>query len=349
MKLKIAGRNIGDNYPVFIVAELSCNHLNNLKLAKQTVKVAAKAGADALKTSTLTPDTMTINCDKKPFLINGGTPWDGRTLYDLYSETSMPYKWHFPLKDLAEKLGLVFFSTAYDQTAADFLKKKINPPVYKIASFELTDIPLIKHIASFGKPMIMSTGMATLRETEEAVKACREMGNNQIALLKCTSAYPTPMDKVNLRTMADLAKRFKVVVGISDHTLGITVPVAATALGAKIIEKHIILKRELGGPDAGFSLESEEFATMVKAVRDIEKALGKVTYTLTDVTKKSRKFSRSLFAVKDIKREERFTKENVRSIRPSDGLKPKYFRMILGKKAKKAIRRGTPLAWRFIS
>lgn len=343
----IGSRRVSTNEPVFIVAELSCNHLQKFDVAVETIKAARKAGADALKLQTYTPDTLTINCDNEYFQIKQGTLWDGKTLYQLYQEAYTPWEWQPKLKEIAEDLGLVFFSTPYNKTAVDFLEE-INVPAYKVASFEITDLPLIEYIASKKGPVIISTGIATLEDIEEAVDACKRMGNDQIALLKCTSAYPAPLEDMNLKTITDMAERFKVVVGLSDHTLSISVPIASVALGASIIEKHFILDRSLGGPDAPFSLEPEEFKAMVRAVRDAEKALGTVNYELTEKMKKSREFSRSLFVVKDMKAGETFTAENIKSIRPGYGLHPKYLREVLGKKAAKDIQRGTPLGWELI-
>jgi len=344
MHLKIAERKIGKNYPVFIVAELSANHLHKFDNAVKLIKAAKDAGADAVKLQTYTPDTITIDCDNEYFQIKQGTIWDGKTLYELYKEAYTPWEWQPELKEIAEELGLIFFSTPFDKTAVDFLEE-INIPCYKIASFEITDIPLIEYVASKGKPVIISTGIATLTDIQEAVNACKRMGNSQIALLKCTSAYPAPLEEVNLKTIPDMAEKFKIVIGLSDHTLGISVPVASVALGAKIIEKHFTLSRSLGGPDAAFSLEPEEFKAMVKAVREVEKALGDVCYELTEKMRKNRQFSRSLFIINNIKAGEVFTEKNVRSIRPGYGLHPRYLKKILGRRATQDIERGTPLEW----
>ncbi len=332
---------------VFIVAELSANHAQDLNLAKETIHAMKEAGADAVKLQTYTPDTMTINSRKEHFLIKQGTLWDGKTFYDLYKEAYTPWEWHAELKELAEKLGLVFFSTPFDKTAVDFLEE-LNVPIYKIASFEITDIPLIEYVASKGKPVIISTGIATLSDIEEAVNACRRVGNDQIVLLKCVSTYPTPLEDVNLRTIPNMAETFGCPVGLSDHTLGISVPIAAVALGARVIEKHFILSKDIDSPDREFSLTPDEFKEMVKAVREVEKALGKVTYELTEKMKKSREFARSLFVVKHMKKGEVFTEENVKSIRPGYGLHPKYLKDILGKRARKDIEKGTPLSWDLI-
>lgn len=347
MEIKISHKIIRLNQPVFIVAELSANHLKEFDIAVETIRAIKEVGADAVKLQTYTPDTITIDSDNEYFQIKQGTLWDGKTLYQLYQEAFTPWEWQPKLKEIAEDLGLICFSSPFDKTAVDFLEE-MKVSAYKVASFEITDIPLIEYIASKGKPVIISTGIATLCDIEKAVKACKKMGNEQIALLKCTSAYPTPLEDVNLITMLNLAETFKTVVGLSDHTLGISVPIAAVALGARIIEKHFILDRKLGGPDAAFSIEPEEFKAMVQAVREVEKALGKISYELTDKMKKSREFSRSLFAVKDIKAEEILTEENVKSIRPGDGLHPKYLKDIIGKKANKNILKGTPLSWNLI-
>lgn len=347
MELRIAEHNIGNNHPVFIIAELSANHLQNFDLALKTIKYMKEAGADAVKLQTYTPDTMTLDSEKEHFRIKQGTLWDGKTLYQLYQEAYTPWEWQPKLKEIAEESGLICFSSPFDRTAVDFLEE-LNVPAYKVASFEITDIPLIEYIASKRKPVIISTGIATLADIEEAVNACKKMGNDQIALLKCTSAYPAPLEEVNLKTIPNLANTFNTFVGLSDHTLGISVPIAAVALGAKIIEKHFILNRNMGGPDAAFSIEPDEFRSMVDAVRDVEKALGTVNYDLTEKTTKSREFSRSLFVVKNIKAGELLTEENIRSIRPGFGLHPRYFTHVVGRKAKNDIKKGTPLDWALI-
>jgi pseudaminic acid synthase len=348
MKFKIDDKTVGDNNPIFIVAELSANHLRDFDLAIKTIKAIKESGADAVKLQTYTPDTITIDSDNEYFQIKQGTLWDGKTLYKLYQEAYTPWKWQPNLKTIANELGLICFSSPFDKTAVDFLEE-MKVPAYKVASFEITDIPFIEYIASKGKPIIISTGIAALSDIEEAVNACRRVGNDQIALLKCTSEYPTPLEEVNLRTIPNLADTFNTVVGLSDHTLGISVPIAAVALGAKIIEKHFILDRKLGGPDSAFSLEPEEFKSMVKAVREVEKVLGEVSYELTEKIKKSREFSRSLFVVKDMKAGEIFTEENVRSIRPGYGLPPKYISDVVGRRATRNIARGTPLSWSHVA
>jgi len=297
---------------------------------------------------TLTPDTMTLDCHNQHFRIKGNTPWDGQTYYQLYSQTCMPWAWHQKLARLAKSLGLVFFSTPYDTSSSDFLAK-LKMPAYKIASFELTDIPFIRHVAKKKKPMLMSTGIATLAEIDDAIRACRSAGNSKLILLKCTSMYPTPLTELNLRHIQELRKHYGALVGLSDHTLDSSVSVAAVALGICVIEKHFTLDRKLGGPDAAFSMEPHEFKEMVRLIRKTEAMLGEKRFRLSASVKKNRQFCRSLFAVQDIKRHERFSPKNIRSIRPGSGLPPKYYDFILKKKAGKDIRRGTPLAWSMIS
>jgi len=347
MDLKIGNKSIGNNHPVFIIAELSANHLQNFDLAVDTIKAMKESGADAVKLQTYTPDTITIDSDNEYFQINQGTLWDGKTLYQLYQEAYTPWEWQPKLKKIAEELELICFSSPFDKTSTNFLEE-MNVPAYKVASFEVTDIHLIEYIASKGKPVIISTGIATLADIEEAVNACRRMGNDQIALLKCTSAYPAPLEESNLRTIPNLADTFNTVVGLSDHTLGISASIASVALGTRIIEKHFILDRKMGGPDAAFSMEPDEFRSMVDAVREVEKALGTVNYDLTEKTRKSREFSRSLFVVEDIIAGESFTDENIKSIRPGFGLHPRYYEQIIGKNARTDIKRGTPLDWSLI-
>jgi pseudaminic acid synthase len=347
MKIDIWDRQVGDNNPVFIIAELSANHRQDFDLAVKTIKAMKESGANAVKLQTYTADTMTVNVDNEYFRIKQDTLWDNRTFYQLYQEAYTPWEWQPESKEIAENLGMICFSSPFDKKAVDFLEK-MGVPAYKVASFEITDIPLIEYIASKGKTVIISTGIATLADIEEAVNACKRMGNNQIALLKCTSAYPSPIEDVNLNTIPNLRDTFKVVVGLSDHTLGISVPIAAVALGAKIIEKHFILDRILGGPDAAFSLEPREFKDMVQAVREVENALGEINYKLTEKMKKSREFARSLFVVEDISEGDVFTEMNIRSIRPGFGLHPKFLSYILGKKVTKSVKKGTPLTWDII-
>lgn len=331
---------------VFIIGEISANHGGKIENIKKSILQLKKIGANAIKIQTYRADTITIDCNNDYFKVKG-TLWDGMNLYELYKEASTPWEWHKKLFDYAKEIGVILFSTPFDKTAVDLLEECGNP-IYKIASFEITDIPLIEYIASKNKPIIMSTGIATLEEIYEAVDACRRMGNQNITLLKCTSQYPAKLEDANLKTMVDMKEKFGVKVGLSDHTMGSAVPVAATALGAEVIEKHFILDREIGGPDASFSMTPEEFEEMVDRVRETEKTLGIVDYSLTEGKIKSRKFSRSLFVVKDVKKGEVLTEENIRSIRPGDGMAPKYYGEVLGKKASCDIEFGTPLQWELI-
>ncbi len=327
---------------VFIVAELSANHNGSLQIALESIKAAKHSGADAIKLQTYTADTITLNCKTDDFKIKQGTIWDGKYLYDLYKEAFTPWEWHDKLFREAKKERLICFSTPFDKTAVDLLED-LDTPIYKIASFEITDIPLIEYIASKGKPVIISTGIARLEDIELAVDTCKRMGNEQIILLKCTSSYPAPMEEANLTMIPEMTRRFGVIAGLSDHTIGITAPVVAVTLGARLIEKHFIIDRSIGGPDASFSLNESEFTEMVKSVREAEKAIGKVDYNLTEKQLKSREFCRSLYVVKDIKTGGLINEENVRSIRPGFGLHPKYFRDILGKKALVDLKRGDPV------
>jgi pseudaminic acid synthase len=336
-----------NNRKVFIIAELSANHNQNFDLAVESILAIAKTGADAIKLQTYTADTITLNVNSPYFKTQDDGLWSGTTLYKLYQEAYTPWEWQPKLKEIAEQEGLICFSSPFDLTAVDFLEQ-MNVPAYKIASFEINDIPLIEYVASKGKPVIISTGIATLADIEEAVQACKRKGNNQIALLKCTSQYPAPVEEANLNTIPNMAETFKTVVGLSDHTMELAVPVAAVALGARIIEKHFILDRSLGGPDASFSLNPTEFKAMVDAVRQTEKALGTISYELTDKTIKSREHSRSLFVVKDIRAGEVFTEENIRSIRPGYGLHTRHYQEILGRKATQDLEKGTPLSWKMI-
>ncbi|MFY2158383.1 pseudaminic acid synthase [Cytobacillus firmus] len=345
--MNIGNFRIDKTSPTFIIAELSANHGHDINIAKETIKAAKEAGADAIKLQTYTADTITIDCDNDYFKIKSGTIWDGRTLHDLYKEAYTPWEWHGELMEYAKKLDLICFSSPFDKSAVDLLES-LDVPAYKIASFEITDIPLIEYVASKKKPIIISTGIATLSEIDDAVKACRKVGNNQIILLKCTSAYPAKIEDANLKTMKNLKETFNVEVGLSDHTLGVSVPIVSVALGAKIIEKHFILDKSIGGPDASFSLDKQELRLLVDSVREAEKAIGKVDYELTDKKIKSREFSRSLFVIKDIKEGDMFTEENIRSIRPGFGLSPKYTDDIIGKSAKVGIQRGTPIQWSLI-
>ena len=325
---------------VFIIAELSANHNGSIKTAIDTIRAAKRTGADAIKLQTYTPDTITLNSRNKDFLLKQGTIWDGKYLHDLYKEAYTPWEWHKELFKVAKEEGLICFSSPFDPTAVDLLEELDNP-IYKISSFEITDIPLIHYVATKGKPVIISTGIATLEDIELAVDTCRNVGNDQITLLKCTSSYPAPMEEANLVMIKDLAERFNVVSGLSDHTLGITAPIVAVTQGAKVIEKHFILDKSIGGPDASFSLDEEEFTQMVKAVRDAEAALGNINYKLTEKQLAGRNFSRSLYIVKDVKKGELVTQENVRSIRPGYGMHPREFNNILGLKFKRNCLAGT--------
>jgi len=338
---RIGNRQIGPGRPVYVVAEMSANHNQSYDRAVEIVRAAGKCGADAVKLQTYTPDTITIDCDSEYFRIKG-TIWKGKNLYKLYGEAHTPWQWQPKLKKVAAKLGLDLFSTPFDFSSVDFLEK-MGVPAYKVASFELVDIPLIRRIARTRKPIIMSTGMATLGEIDEAVRAAREAGARQIALLKCTSEYPAPPEEMNLRTIPHLAEAFGVVTGLSDHSMGSAVPVAAVAMGACIIEKHFTLSRSDPGPDSKFSMEPAEFAEMVAAIRTVQKALGRVCYEVSPHEAASRVFRRSLFAVRDIRAGEAFTGENVRSIRPAHGLPPKELPDVLKRRAAVDIPRGTPL------
>lgn len=344
--IEINNRPVGPGYPVYVIAEMSANHNQDLVQALNIVGAAAEAGADAIKVQTYTPNTLTIDCGNDHFQIKE-TLWEGQTLYDLYNTANMPWEWHQELKQVANELGLDYFSTAYDETSVDFLEE-IGVPAYKVASFELVDVVLIRKIARTGRPIILSTGMATLAEIEEAVITIQETGGEKPALLKCTSAYPALPEDMNLRTIPCLAEIFDVPVGLSDHTLGIAVPVAAVALGACIVEKHFTLSRQVPGPDSAFSLEPHEFKAMVEAIRVAEKALGAVRFEVSEREQASRVFRRSLFVVQDMAAGEVFTHENVRSIRPGHGLHTRHMEEVLGRKAAKNIRRGTQIKWELI-
>ncbi len=336
--MKINNFTINSTSKVFIIAELSANHNGSIETAIETIRAAKRAGANCIKLQTYTADTLTIDSQKEDFKIKG-TIWSGKNYYQLYQEAYTPWEWHEKLFKVAEEEGLVCFSSPFDKTSVDFLET-LNTPAYKIASFEITDIPLIEYVASKGKPIIISTGIANVEDIELAVEACRKAGNNQIALLKCTSSYPAPIEEANMLIVQDLAKRFNVVSGLSDHTMGATVPIVATAYGAKIIEKHFILDRSIGGPDASFSMNEIEFTEMVKSVREAELAIGVVDYNLTEKQEKGKDFSRSLYFVEDVKEGEILTEKNIRSIRPGFGLHPKYYNSILGKKVNKNVEKG---------
>ena len=345
--IQIGTRIVGEGHPCYIIAEMSANHGQSFEQAERILRAAREAGADAVKLQTYTADTITLNCHNEHFRIGKGTLWEGKNLHDLYHEAHTPWDWQPKLKRIADELGLDCFSTPFDFTAIEFLEK-MHVPAYKIASFELVDLPLIRRVAITGKPVIMSTGMASLAEIDDAVGAFREVGGTQLALLKCTSAYPSPVGDMNLKTIANLSAAFGVPAGLSDHTLGIAVPVAAVALGACLIEKHLTLSRGVPGPDSAFSLEPPEFKAMVEAVRTAEQAVGRVCYEVSENEQASRVFRRSLFVVEDVANGEAFSVRNVRSIRPGHGLAPKYLPNILGRHAARAVIRGTPLSWDLI-
>lgn len=331
----------------FIIAELSANHGGKIETAIETVKAAKRSGADAIKLQTYTADTITIDCDKDDFMISQGTHWDGQYLYELYSEASLPWEWHRKLFDVAKDEGLVCFSSPFDKTAVDFLQE-LDCPIYKIASLEIVDIPLIEYIASKGKPVIISTGIATTEDIYLAIEACHRMNNHEITILQCTTAYPAQPADANLKTIEDIQTRFNVKAGLSDHTLGIEAPMVAVAMGATVIEKHFILDKSVGGADAHFSLDEIEFTKMVEAVRLTESMMGKVDYEMTDAKLTSRQFARSLYVVEDIKAGEALTENNVRSIRPGFGMHPRYYHEVLGRKALKSIERGSALRFELI-
>ncbi|MBQ4801415.1 pseudaminic acid synthase [Aquimarina sp. MMG015] len=344
----IGNRKIGGDASCFIIAELSANHGGKIDIAIESIREAKKTGADAIKLQTFTPDTITIDSKKPEFLINHGTMWDGRYLYDLYQETYLPREWHKRLFEVAEEEGLICFSSPFDLTAVDFLEE-LQTPAYKIASPEILDIPLIEKCAKTGKPIIISTGIASISDIELAVNTCRNVGNQNIILLKCTTSYPAPIEDANLKTLNSLAETFGVIPGLSDHTLGTVVPTVSVALGAKVIEKHFIMDKSIGGADAAFSLDVNEFTEMVASVRNAEKAIGEVSYNIGGkASNLSKLASRSLFIVKDVEKGEILTEDNVKSIRPGNGIHPKYYNEILGKKATQNIEKGTPMSWQYI-
>ena len=345
--MQIGNFTINDKSLVFIIAELSANHNGSLDNALETVKAAKRAGADCIKLQTYTADTITLDSDKEDFVIKG-TIWDGKKLHTLYQEAYTPWEWHEQIYRVAKEEGLICFSSPFDKTAVDLLES-LHSPAYKIASFEITDIPLIEYVASKGKPVIISTGIARQDDIELALDACHRMGNYNVALLKCTSSYPAPIEEANMCMVKDLAEKYNVISGLSDHTMGSTVPIVATVFGAKIIEKHFIIDRAIGGPDASFSMNEEEFTAMVKAVREAEKATGIVDYTLTKKQAKGRDFSRSLYIAEDIKAGDIFTDKNLRSVRPGFGLHPKYYNEIIGKKSNQDLDKGTPMSLNFIN
>lgn len=345
--LKIDGRTIGKASPSYIIAEMSGNHNGDIRRALEIVEAAAEAGADAIKLQTYTADTITLDCNNEYFQTQKGSLWEGRTLYDLYGEAYTPWEWHGPLMEKARELGLTCFSTPFDFTAVDFLEK-LDVPAYKIASYEIQDIPLIRKVAETGKPVIMSTGIATLADIYAAVETCRKAGNEQIVLLKCTSAYPSPYEEMNLNVIPHMKQTFGCICGLSDHTLGTEVAVASVALGAEIVEKHLTLKRADGGVDSAFSMEPKEFADMVRQIRNVEKAKGHVSYELTDKQKEGRQFGRSLFIAEDVCEGSEFTEKNIRSVRPAAGLATKYYKSVLGRKASCDLKKGMPLTWEMI-
>lgn len=346
-KIKIGNRYVGEGEKTFIVAEVSANHLLDYDRAVAIIKAAKESGADAVKLQTYTPDTITLDCDNDYFQITQGTIWDGTTLHKLYETAYTPWEWQPKLLKLANELGMECFSSPFDDTAVDFMQE-MDMPAYKIASFEINDIPLIRKVARIGKPVIFATGVAYLEDMERALQVCKEEGNEQVILLKCTSTYPSPYEDMNIKVIPNMSEIFDCMTGLSDHSMGTAVAVASVALGAKMVEKHLTLSRADGGPDAAFSMEPAEFKQMVDDIRIVEKALGKVTYELTDKQKRSREDSRSLFVVKDIKAGEVFTKENIRSVRPAFGMHTMYYDEVLGQRAKVDVARGTPMDWKYI-
>ncbi len=345
-EIQIEDHIISETSQTYIIAEMSGNHNMDINRAKSIIREAAAAGADAVKMQTYTADTITIDCDSEIF--QAGGLWKGRTLYQLYSDAYTPWEWQKELKEYAADVGVDLFSSPFDLTAVDFLND-LNMPAYKIASFEINDIPFIRKIARLGKPIIMSTGIAYLEDIDLALRTCKEEGNEQVILLKCVSEYPTPFDEMNLRAISTLSQVFHCLVGLSDHSMGTEAAVASVALGAKVVEKHLTLRRKDGGPDAAFSMEPEEFAEMTRQIRNIEKALGSAQYALSDKQIAERKTARSLFVVEDIKKGETFTEKNVRSIRPNNGLHTKYYEKILGQTAKCDIKKGTPMDWKYLA
>lgn len=343
-EIVVGDKKIGREHPTFIIAEMSANHNMDFERAKKIIDAAKDAGADAIKLQTYTADTITIDCDNDYFQITQGTLWDGTTLHKLYQQAYTPWEWQKELKEYAESVGLICFSSPFDLSSVDFLEG-IEMPAYKIASFEITDIPLIRKVARLGKPIFISTGIAYLSDIELAIKTCLDEGNDQIILLKCTSAYPAKPESMNLKTIPSMAETFNCVVGLSDHSFGLAVAVSAVALGAKVVEKHLTLKREDGGADSQFSMEAEEFKEMCQQIRIAEQAIGNVSYDLTYEQQREREHSRSLFVVKDIMAGEEFTEDNVRSIRPGFGMHTKHYDEVIGKYARIDIKKGTPLEW----
>lgn len=346
-EIKLGNTWVGDNHPVYIIAELSCNHVGKKEIALDTIRAMAKAGANCVKIQTTNPDELTLDSTKEPFVIKGGTLWDGRTLHDLYKETQTPYEWHLEMKELAHSLGLDFFSTPVSKGGVDFLED-LGVEFYKVAGYEIVDIPLIEHIAKTGKPIIFSTGVATKEDIELAIETCESVGNNQYIFLKCTSAYPTKWNQVDLSLIHKIKNDFNCIVGLSDHSLGHLIPVTSVAMGGRIIEKHFILNKSLESPDAQFSMSPEEFKEMVIQVRRTEQALGNDSYKLDAEVANSRKYARSLFITKNVRKGDTITEENLRSIRPGHGIHPKYFKEILGEKFNADFEEGTPMDLNFI-
>lgn len=345
--IKIGERIVGEGQPVYIIAEMSANHMQNYERAKKIIFEAKKAGADAIKLQSYTPDTITIDCYGEEFMATKGSLWEGQNLYQLYKTAYLPWDWHKGLFAYAKEIGITIFSSPFDISAVDFLEE-LDVPAYKIASYEILDIPLIKKVAKTGKPVILSTGIATLADVERAIFTCKSEGNHNIAVLKCVSQYPTPYADLNLRTIPNMAETFECVAGLSDHSMGAAVDVAAVTLGAKIIEKHMTLRRADGGADGVFSMEPEEFAQMVTDIHNVEQAIGTCTYELTEAQKRGKKNSRSIYVVEDIKAGETFTVHNIRSIRPGRGIPTWYYEEILGKTAAKELKRGTAMKWEYI-
>lgn len=341
---QIAGRTIGPSHSAYIIAEISANHHQSLDAALDLISISKESGADAVKIQTYTPDTITIDCDNEHFQIGKGTLWEGKSLYELYAEACTPWEWHADLFAHARKIGITLFSSPFDETAVDLLEE-LDSPAYKIASFELVHLPLIRRVAQTGKPLIMSTGMASLSEIAEAVETAREAGCKALALLKCTSAYPAPPNEANLRRIPHMAEAFGVPTGLSDHTMGNAVAVASVCVGGSVIEKHFTKSRKVAGPDSAFSMEPEEFKQMVENVRVAENSLGYVSYELTAKEEASRVFRRSIFVVKDIPDGGEITAKNVRIIRPGFGLAPRHWNQVLGRRVGRAVQRGTPLTW----
>lgn len=346
-KVCIDGHVIGDDQPTYMIAEMSANHLMDFERAKHIIRLAKDSGADAIKLQTYRPDTITIDCNAKEFYADEGGPWEGHTLFELYKSAYTPWEWHKDLFDYAKEIGITCFSSPFDLTAVDFLEN-LDAPAYKIASYEINDIPLIKKVAETGKPIIISTGIAEIEDIELALETCKMTGNNDVVLLKCASEYPTPYEDLNLRTITDMSSRFDCIVGLSDHSLGCAVDVAAVALGACVIEKHLTIRRADGGPDGLFSMEPEEFRIMTESVRNIEKSLGNVEYTLTEKQKKGRRGSRSLYVVEDIKKGECFSEKNVKSIRPGNGLHTKYYFELIGKHSNRNLKKGTAMKLEYV-